>query len=99
MCCEKQAQLSNVLRFVQSRFFLFSWITYGKFQKDDGKCSLSEWRSNINTENSLDVLMYVKLPYSIGISLGRDQVEEQGLGQVTVEKHGVRVHCWRGGRW
>ena len=34
----------------------------------------------------------VKVYYSIGITLGRYRVEEQGLGLVTVGKHGVRLH-------
>ena len=37
--------------------------------------------------------------YSIGISLGRFRVEEQGLGYVTVGKYEVRLHCGRGGIW
>ena len=36
---------------------------------------------------------------SIGISMGRFRVEEQGLGYVTVGKYEVRLHCGRGGIW
>ena len=35
-----------------------------------------------------------KVHYNIRISLGRYRVEEQGLGHVTVGKHGVRLHCF-----
>ena len=34
-----------------------------------------------------------KAHYRIAIALGRYRMEEQGLGSVKDEKHGVRLHC------